>query len=108
MYSNKFNSQAKKKTDYMPHILVGVIIMILFFKDKLKAFFCTCSPTYTNENPGPITHPDFDLKGSSENVVIDVEDFERSQDSDVTAMQPLQLSQMYFPATDSLMLSIKN
>ncbi len=107
MYKNKFSGVSKNKTDYMPHALAVIIFLLLFFKDKVSAFFCACSASsdYTTQNPGPIIHPDYDLKGVSENVEISVEDFERAQDTDVVAMQPSQLSQMFFPSTDTLMLT---
>lgn len=96
----------KKPQTKWQGIIVLLLLLLFFLKDKIFGALCSCEPK-TKFLSAVISEPTFNPSSSSstDEVEIDVEAFERSQDQNIISEKGVDFNEIYNSTKDSLTLS---
>lgn len=105
----RLNKYQDKQGSFAKMALLAILLFLLFWRDKVKEWFCepcACENKPDQEKEIPFFSPDFNPEMQSQDKEISKELFERENDKNVLDLSKHQITQTFFPETDTLKLSM--
>jgi hypothetical protein len=107
MKKKQLNKHQDKQGSFAKMALVLILLFLLFWKDKVKEWFCPCEceTTPDQEKEEPFFSPDFNPEMQKQEKEVNKELFERQNDSNILDLSKAEITQRFFPDTDTVKLT---